>query len=256
MRQSKNITPQETVQRIALSTQSIGLSGVFNCRELGGYENADGSKIKRGILIRSGQLCDITKEDKDILLRQYELGTVIDLRSKREVSQLPDPIFTGVRYRNYPVTDEDDNESRREFSMGFETELYYDLMCGAAAKEAYKNFFECLLSVKYGSCVLFHSVYGKDRAGVAAALLLSLLDVSEDIMTEDYLLTNKVLARSTQTDGEQPREYTAANNVYAHSLEYALAGVSVEYGSVRDYIKEIAVLSENNIKELKRKFLE
>jgi len=124
-------------------------------------------------------------------------------------------------------------------------------MCGLAARNAYKRFFERLLTVSDNKVVLFHSVYGKDRTGIAAALLLVLLYIPEETVTEDYLLTNKANAHTVRL-GEENVPVSAyyegmqlPENVYAHSLEYAFAGVSVEYGSVRDYIKE-----------LKRKFLE
>ena len=171
---------------------------------------------------------------------------------------MPDPKFGAVQYYNYPVTDENMTGS----SVSGDTELYYSLMCGLAARNAYKRFFERLLTVSDNKVVLFHSVYGKDRTGIAAALLLVLLDIPEETVTEDYLLTNKANAHTVRL-GEENVPVPAYSegmqlpeNVYAHSLEYAFAGVSVEYGSVRDYIKEIAGVSDKDIKELKRKFLE
>ncbi|MBO6300944.1 MAG: tyrosine-protein phosphatase [Ruminiclostridium sp.] len=56
-------------QRIVLSEQNIGLASILNARELGGYINTDGLRIKRGRLIRSGQLFGIVKTDIDILTK-------------------------------------------------------------------------------------------------------------------------------------------------------------------------------------------
>ena len=261
MRKSKTAeSAADTAQRIVLSEQSIGLVSVMNARELGGYINTDGLRIKRGKLIRSGQLSGIVKADIDILTQKYDLGTIIDLRTQQEATDLPDPRFGGIRYYNYPVTDECET-SEPGFSTGGDTELYYSLMCGSAARNAYRRFFERLL-IGGDKAVLFHSVYGKDRAGVAAALLLVLLDIPEETVIGDYLLTNKANARTIRSGEDNapvpayPGGVQLPENVYAHSLEYALAGVSVEYGSVKDYIKEIARLSEKEINELKHKYLE
>lgn len=260
MRQRKKAeNAEDTSQRIVLSEQGIGLASVTNARELGGYINTEGLRVKRGKLIRSGQLSDIARADIDILTKKYDLGTVIDLRTSQEAAEMPDPKFGAVRYYNFPVID----DNRTGSPVGSDTELYYRLMCGSAARNAYKQFFERLLANNDSQAVLFHSVYGKDRAGVAAALLLTLLDIPEEAVIEDYLLTNKANAhtvRSVEDNVPAPTAYSDGvhlpENVYAHSLEYAFAGVSVEYGSVRDYVKEIAGLSENDIKELKQKYLE
>lgn len=251
----------DTSQRIVLSEQSIGLASVPNARELGGYKNTDGLRIKRGRLIRSGQLTNVTKQDATRLVTEYKLGMVIDLRSKREAEELPDPMLFAVKYYNFPVTDDRENDLPA-YTCISDAETYYSMLYRQTAISAYRQFFDCLLSAADDKAVLFHSAYGKDRAGIAAALLLTLLDIPEETVTEDHLLTNKANAHTVRlgdesvtvpaySDGVQLPE-----NVYAHSLEYALARVVVEYGSVREYIKEIARLSENDIKELKRKFLE
>jgi protein-tyrosine phosphatase len=40
--------------------------------------------------------------------------------------------------------------------------------------------------------LLFHCAAGKDRTGIAAALMLSALDVPRELILEDYALTNQV----------------------------------------------------------------
>ena len=43
--------------------QSIGLEEIVNARELGGYVGADGRKVKRGVLLRTGALSEISEAD-------------------------------------------------------------------------------------------------------------------------------------------------------------------------------------------------
>ena len=48
--------------------QSIGLEEIVNARELGGYVGADGRKVKRGVLLRTGALSEISEADRRRLL--------------------------------------------------------------------------------------------------------------------------------------------------------------------------------------------
>ena len=45
----------------------IPLEGLHNTRDLGGFETADGKKIRPRRLLRSGQLAGMTETDKQIL---------------------------------------------------------------------------------------------------------------------------------------------------------------------------------------------
>ena len=54
---------------------------------------------------------------------------------------------------------------------------YVKTITSEFGKSQYKKFFDVLLEAK-GS-VLFHCVYGKDRTGIAAVLLLGILDVND-----------------------------------------------------------------------------
>ena len=114
------------------------------------------------------------------------------------------------------------------------TELYSRIMFGDRAKKSYRVFFELLLENPPKRSVVFHSVYGRDRTGVAAALLLTALDVPENTIIEDYLLTK---------------------GVFAHTLRYVLSLAGVEYGSVTEYLKKFCKLTDTDIMTLKHKYL-
>ena len=47
--------------------QSIPLTSVANARELGGYRTSDGRTVRSGVLLRTGNLNDITAEDIQLL---------------------------------------------------------------------------------------------------------------------------------------------------------------------------------------------
>ena len=53
--------------------QSIGLTGVRNARELGGYAAADGRRVRRGTLLRTAHLAAATEEDIRRLAEEFRL---------------------------------------------------------------------------------------------------------------------------------------------------------------------------------------
>lgn len=79
---------------------SIGLTGVRNARELGGYRTSDGRVVRHGCLLRTGKLENMTDADRDRLLGTYHLKKIIDLRSPGEISRSPEPVLPGTEYIN------------------------------------------------------------------------------------------------------------------------------------------------------------
>lgn len=68
-------------QALAYQKHSLGLTGVPNARDMGGYRTKDGRTIKFGKLFRTGELTDMTAADKKKLVRKYHL--VKDITSAR-----------------------------------------------------------------------------------------------------------------------------------------------------------------------------
>ena len=73
----------------------IPLTAIPNARDLGGYKTIEGKTIKYKKLIRSGTLGALTNEDIRILVEEYDLKTIVDLRTMVERSQNPDPEISG-----------------------------------------------------------------------------------------------------------------------------------------------------------------
>lgn len=235
MKQLKNRNNDIIDKRLLQERHNVGLNGVHNARDLGGYNNIDGKTVKRGRLIRSGMLNSLTVGDKRVLIETLHTAVIVDFRTKREVDEKPDMTVQGARYINLPILSDEENDIKQALQPPeSSTELYTRIMFGNDAKKAYKGFFEQLIEVESKHAVIFHSVHGRDRTGVAAALLLTALDVPEDMILEDYLLTK---------------------GVFVHTLQYALCLADVEYGSVKEYLKKCCGLNDSAIKTLKHKYL-
>ena len=66
----------------------IETDGIHNFRDYGGWETADGARVKTGLLWRSGQHVDASDEDLEAIGRLH-IRTVIDLRGESERERNP-----------------------------------------------------------------------------------------------------------------------------------------------------------------------
>ncbi len=270
--------------------QSIGLSGVGNARELGGYVSEDGRTVVRGRLLRTASLSAATDEDIKRLSDVYHTAVVVDLRMTNEIEAAPDVDIPNAKNIHLGIIDEaavaekknnltaEDLEGldltnkmdqlKIAIKLGIIGEnMYIDFLSGAQGKDNYRKFFEELLALPDGQAILFHCTQGKDRTGVAAMLILSALGVDKAAIMEDFELTNTfnadLIAKEREMltgqgyEGEElALMMTAMDEVNPQYMENAYAWIEDEYGSVVGYITKELNISEEQINTLKDKFLE
>ena len=176
-----------------------------NFRDLGNLPAANGRKIKKGKLYRSGHLYKISEETAELLRDRKGLRTIIDLRSPSELAEHKDVVAEGVNYIHLPPLNDEQNPSiNRENRKGVLIEIMakeggakkhlsdiYRLMI--TQKESLAAFREMLrlLSDESTNAVLWHCTQGKDRTGVAAAIVLMTLGVDRKVIMRDYMRTNR-----------------------------------------------------------------
>ena len=178
------------------SPRLLPLEGGLNLRDLGGYAAKDGRRIKSGMLFRSGAMSMLTEADERHLA-SLGIATVCDLRRRNEREADPtrwcEP--AGVHYwsRDYSSSTGILGEVfRAEMITADEVRramiaLYREILVDHAP--SYHYMFERLLGGHIP--LLFNCSAGKDRTGVAAALILTVLHVPYPTILEDYLDTNK-----------------------------------------------------------------
>ena len=81
--------------------------GCFNFRDIGGYLNQDGKRVKKGLYFRTGRQDRMSDEDLSIL-SDLKISTQIDLRKPEEVlDQGKGPLEAmGANYINIAVIPE------------------------------------------------------------------------------------------------------------------------------------------------------
>lgn len=183
----------------------LPLHGGINFRDMGGQRAADGREIRRGKLLRSGALHQVTTEDL-AYLSTLPLGVVLDYRDPSEVSRSPDRLSANARYINAPANPLTSDASAKitDFSASkleevdgeqYMLELYRQLPFN---NPAYRQLAQ-LLAHPFDGALLQHCAVGKDRTGVGCALTLFALGCNSNTVMEEYLLTHGML---TQVENE------------------------------------------------------
>ncbi|HUR76568.1 MAG TPA: tyrosine-protein phosphatase [Acidimicrobiales bacterium] len=181
-----------------MTQRHVPLEGCFNLRDLGGHESTLGGTVRRGCLFRSDELHHLTDADLEVVAG-LGVRVVFDLRNDEERRLRPSRLWDGVHLheRESPsaqggsgATIEERIERGESFDPNDEEfgDVYVRLITHLAPElrrivELAANASELPL--------LFHCAAGKDRTGIAAALLLGLLGVDEETILDDYELTNE-----------------------------------------------------------------
>jgi protein-tyrosine phosphatase len=226
----------------ALRLRILALEGGCNFRDLGGYRTRDGRELEWGRVFRSGVLSYFTPGDQQ-QLNQLGVRTICDLRRaderQREQTSWPDintqhlswddgsappTIMSIATTHSHPFT---------AAGMHAATiDLYRALPAWMAPR--LRDMFERI--ARDGVPLLVHCAAGKDRTGLAIALLLTVLDVPHDTIIQDYLLTNDAcdLVQFILTR----HEARASVDASLHPLRAMPADIrSVLFGAHADYLQ-------------------
>ena len=163
-----------------------------NFRDLGGHPAAEGRRVRTGRIFRSSHLAEVPPESP---ISRLKLCTLVTLQSRAEVKHLgaPEPAARhGVRWEHIPMGDEwfnDEGYTRVSPEPGRE-----HLALVMHFRHDWRRFFK-LLAERTVYPLLFHCSAGRDRTGVGAAMLLSMLGVARARIVADFLESNLVYTK-------------------------------------------------------------
>jgi len=232
--------------------------GVENFRDFGGYD-ADGRRLKRGLLYRSAHHANATETDL-AAMRDLGLSVIVDLRRPNERQR--DPCrrwegFAATVIENDIGQVEDDpwhlfianSDLSVEAFRRYMEDYYVEAPFVERHVDLYSRYFQALASSD--GAVLIHCAAGKDRTGILAALTHHMAGVSEEDIVADFLLTNDpgrferrvpVMMQAMEAlTGRTPTEdaVRTALGVEAHYLENAFRSIHERHGSVDAYLERV-----------------
>ncbi|WP_049630656.1 tyrosine-protein phosphatase [Cellvibrio sp. pealriver] len=262
----------------------LPLEGGFNFRDLGGYRTNDGRMVQWGKIYRSGTMVDLTPHDFDYL-GKLNISVMCDFRSREELQHEPTAWKSFAPNADFQTED----YSMREL-ISAEGALRFDQVKTAEqAQEMFKGFyrtapyrFKQSLSNMFNALaenkapLAFNCSAGKDRTGMAAALVLTALDVPRNVIEQDYALTERVAnfgqremlrrmrAEAQGKTAEAPHSGIAAmpaeaRNVFMGSdpvfIQAMFAELEKNHGSARNFIRDELKIDDQKIAQIQKLYL-
>lgn len=257
---------------IAMATEPVfrsQLEGACNFRDLGGLETRDGRIVKRGMIFRTDEMSRLTDADLRYL-SALPLRTIVDLRTKPEIARRPNRKPASLQSMEIGTLDtprcladvanlHDDSIlnsvdkdiqntlGNTDAKMGTLPEeqirvavikLYGQMTAEPDFIAVYRRIFALLLQDDAVPLV-FHCMAGKDRTGIVAALILSALNVDEEEIMRDYLLSNVVAEKKYSKQLAVNHALRYLYEAHPEFLQAAFERIRNDHGTVQNYLRKI-----------------
>jgi protein tyrosine/serine phosphatase len=247
----------------------LPLQGVHNFRDYGGYLVAGGGRVKRGLLWRSGQHVDASAADL-AAIDALALAHVIDLRGNAERTNAPCArgegfcaevhFYDGETAYLAPHLEAANDVLDIDGAHRAMTRIYRDLARREPVLWGFRRYFEVL--ARGDGASLVHCLAGKDRTGMAVALLHHALGVHPDDAMADFLLTNAagnldarvaagakaVRGRYGDISDETVRVLMGVDERYLIAMREA---VEAEFGSIDAFMERVLGVDANRREALR-----
>jgi protein-tyrosine phosphatase len=243
-----------------LPSRHLNLQGASNFRDLGGYAAKDGRTIRWRQVFRSNHLGHLTEDDVRIV-RGLGVKSAFDFRGVDERTAAA-CILDEVKVHSLPIEPTVVAALRarlqaRALSSGDALEIMRESYRGYVRlnTHSFRELFAKL--IEDSAPLVIHCTAGKDRTGFAVALLLHALGVSEQVISEDYLLTNRFYRRDPNSAPDLPTDVRQAiGSVDASFLAAGFDAVSAQYGDLEGYFRDGLGLGTRERTELKARYLQ
>lgn len=252
----------------------LTLNGVHNFRDYGGYAVSGGGQVRTGLLYRSGQHVEAT--DRDLAaIDALNIEHVIDMRGNGEREAYPcrrgdgfagDVVFyngeTAALAPHVEAAGGGLDEAAVHRRM---TDLYAKLPSREPVLWVMRRYFDILAKGEGAS--LIHCLAGKDRTGMAVALLHHALGVHPDDAMADFLLTNtagNIDARIEVGAGAIREKWGNISDdtirilmgVDARYLQAMYDAVDDEYGSTDAFLSDVLHVDDARREALRLHYIE
>jgi protein-tyrosine phosphatase len=262
-----------------IATHVSVLAGSCNLRDVGGLPTVDGRRVRRGRLLRSGVLTRLTPAAVREL-QALPVRAVCDLRRTEERERHPSPSF-GPDVQRFEWDSTVGTSPIRE--PGFVRSDSVEAARGAMVamyrripfvlQSRFAGAFRALAQVARDGATIVHCSAGKDRTGVAVALILETLGVPRDDVVADYVLTRQAVDLRRELFGEDATGagLTANSEPFRALPEFALdavldarpeyilaalEAVEARHGTIERYLNDELKLAPTMLADLRECLLE
>jgi protein-tyrosine phosphatase len=245
----------------ASPARHFDLAGASNFRDLGGYRGSDGRAVRWRQIFRSNHLGHVTAPDVEVL-RGLGLRSAFDFRGTEErVAALCG--IEEITVHSLPIepTVVATLRTRAATGVTLSPADAVDVM-----RDSYRNYvryntpsFRALFAhlLEDSAPLVIHCTAGKDRTGFACALILHALGVPDDLIAEDYLLTNRFYRRDPSASSDLPDDVRQVlGSVEASFLAAAFEAISTDYGDLESYFSDGLGLGARERTALQVRYLE
>jgi len=259
---------QKTGTQKPIKVDGSKLEGVLNFRDIGGYKTADGHTIRYNVLYRSAVLSGMTLADNEELA-PLKIRYEIDLRTPAQRSQQPTnwgpnppevidiPFLVGQAPPLQPSDRLNPAKVKASALDGYAS--YATLNAPTIGRVLH-------VLAQGDEPALLHCNGGKDRTGVTVAVLMTLLGASRKDVYREYLLSNthatEAQRRHMAAVRQQPypsapvnTELEKAGSLDASRLDAFFHAIDTNYGSFHAYVRDGLKLSNEDVQNLRRRFL-
>ncbi len=224
----------------------LAWEGCLNIRDLGGYPTAYGVWTRWGTVVRADTVSKLTMAGRAALLA-YGVRTIVDLRLPHEVEADPSPYATpgehDVAYHHISMIDPAEFPPKDFTTLADNYKMMLDRYTGRMA-----GIIHAIAHASPEGAVLLHCAGGKDRTGIAAALLLGAVRVPHDVIAADYALTAECLRpeweETLRHNPERRQEIERELDVMMPRREVMLEmldHLDRRYGGVDPYLRHIGL---------------
>ena len=216
----------------------LAWEGCLNARDVGGYAAGAGGVTRWAAVVRSDSPALLTRSGQEALAA-YGIRTAIDLRFPHELDAAPSPFSDPahpIAYVHVSLLDPDAQAVPGE-TLAQEYVRWIDRFAPAIGRVV-----AAVARAEEGG-VLIHCAGGRDRTGVVAALLLSLVGVPAEVVADDYARSSELLRpRDAEFLANGPgtrREREAAlarGETRAEVMREVLDHLEARHGGVEAYL--------------------
>lgn len=272
------VTPENGEAELT-ATRLLPLEGGRNFRTLGGYETEDGQTVVWDKLYRSGTMVGLTETDYDYL-SSLGIKVMCDFRTEEERTSEPtnSEAIGADEYLYWADPSEDMSFMAALMNPESTPQDIRDAFGGAyfgiahQQAPAYETMFDKLSAGE--APLAFNCSAGKDRTGIAAALLLTVLGVPRETIVHDYQLSDDYVDYMAEFMDEEAKAKMLEENpsyafflqmppekvepimaTYPEYIERFFADIEAEYGSVDAFLKEVINVTDDEMAAIRRQYL-